>query len=278
MDLEKTSDLYNEAAEAAANSVRGCTVPLFKRLSDDHIDFEGTGVLVRLADHHFLFSAAHVFEKLTGGVFLLAEGRERHPLESNAVCVSGSTESYDYDVGYILLTTNEVNAIGAANFLASERLATLEADGHTPGYLAVGFPAKFQYPKAGEDVFMVNGMRYHALECKRSAYDLVGVSRSSRVIIQYDRNKTHGPKGVGGSPSFVGISGCGIWRLNPLRSHSPASPPELVAILTDNPTKYRKGLLSTRVGVLLAALVKKYPVLSDTVKLSHDHCALFMCP
>lgn len=272
MTILPLSAAFAAAADEAARAVRDFTIPLFHRASDDAVDFEGSGVLVRLGDGHFLFSAAHVFSSLTDGIFLLAEGREQHPLSQNATCVRDDAQSHDLlDVGFVPLTSPEVAALGPGNFLPAERLASLEADGQTPAYLAVGYPDRFQIPRHCEQVYLVNGIHYHALESKPDAYKLVGVGRESHVMIRYNKNRTRGPKGTGGSPKLRGMSGCGVWRLNPFSRYSRASPPELVAIFTERPTRYGKALLSTRVGVLLAALYHHHPQYRGVAPLSPAH-------
>lgn len=263
------TDRISEQAEAAASLVRRFIIPLFKKVSPGVIEFVGSGFLLQISDHHFLVSAAHVFDHLKDGVFLLAEGREQdalsNPVQATALPASGKRADDVIDIGFIQLTSDEVNALGRENFLARHHIAPRDAQAGAGTYLILGYPEKQQKRDHRDHRYLISQTYYWAPEAKDASYHRTKLERGTHILINYDPNRVVGPKGVGGSPSFYGMSGSATWRLRATDDYRPDNLPKLVGILLGRTPDFGKELMITRISLVLEAVRAAYPALDQNI-------------
>lgn len=260
------SERYKEQASAAADLVRPYTTPLFRQRTATVPDFEGSGILLEVdSEHRLLITAAHVLDKLHAGVYLLTDGREEYPLSGSSTATtlprSGDRNADPFDLGYIRLSSEEVNALGTDNFLPLRWLGVRDALIEKRGlYFVLGFPMGFQKQEYSSRTWWVDQVFYWAPEAKTIMYKHAKCLRESHVLLRYNPHRIVGPKGVGGSPSFRGMSGAGIWRFSALETYRPDNMPRLVAIHLGRAPGV-KELVGSRISLLIESLRCEFPQL-----------------
>ena len=243
----------NRFRRVQSEEVLPFTIPLFRRIGDGVLDFEGSGVLLTIRQHHFLVSAAHVFDALQDGIFLLADGRERYALTNKPTLTDPPARrprAYDeVDIGFVRLEPEELEALGPTNFFRLDDveppIATYDHE-----YMAVGYPQRDQERIGVEYTFKLGPRSYRAPEAEEKHYQRTKTNSSTHLLMHYDQNRIEGPHGVVGTgPSMTGYSGGGIWRY--VATTDAIAPPELlVAIFLGYPTNYKQSLVGTRISVV----------------------------
>jgi len=189
----------------------------------------GSAILVKYQGHHFILSAAHVFEMdEISNLYFEIENQE-----------NGST-SFKKLGKYILLTSQKVNGkrqndkvdIAVLKLLAKEDIKSLELNfkfydfieadkGHSPipnipYYIVLGYPGrntkmKNKYRKENERrVFVFNSRTKDLQNCEKH-----GFSSESNIFIDYPKKiEKEGNNQLLKPPNPRGISGCGLWRIS----------------------------------------------------------------
>ena len=262
--------LIARQAARAVEIIRGSVVPVFRADPMFAPTFEGSGVLAILDDRHYLVTAAHVLDAMTdGGVHLLAEGRETQPLSPTmhltVASTSGRRTSDLVDLGLVPLKAEEVDALGRTNFIRVQmRVASTGQRWHLR-YLLLGFPTKDQLRFDDELLYRVAGTYYTAAELSTGKYKAAGLDPEECISIEFNDRRIAGPKGRGGKPNFSGMSGGGIWEINPHANYSAAKPPRLVGLLAGLAPRNNKALFgaSTTSWIALARSVNPHEIDTD---------------
>ncbi len=267
--LSSSTDLAQQTAEQALELILPHTLPIFSINTTLQPEFEGTGVLLRIGKVYFLISAAHVFDALrTGACAIIPEYgdlslTQDHVLTSPRV---GTIRSYDpFDLGYSVLTAEQVTAIGAHRFLSRFDLAPQESAARTAPYLLVGYTARDAIPNRSAYSYRVPATRLLTLPAGATTYTRCKVKPESHLALKFIPREITGPHGKGEPPSFIGMSGGGVWRVNPLHTYSETNRPKLVSIFTERPQAYRKCLMTTRIELLLAMIRDRMPELEEFI-------------
>lgn len=261
----------NRFRRVQSEEVLPFTVPLFRRIGDGVLDFEGSGVLVRFRHRHFLVSAAHVFDALHEGVFLLAEGRNKYPLINQPVLTNPpprKPRAYDdTDIGFVHLEQEEVEALGQANFFHLDDVET-QTDDYSHEYIAVGYPERDQQRIGVEYSFQLGPRSYRAPEAEPKHYRRSKTNTSTHLLMAYNQNRIEGPNGVVGTgPSMKGYSGGGIWRH--VATTEVVAPRELlVAIFLGHPINYKQSLVGTRIAVVRELLAADFSGINSVDSIS----------
>ena len=231
--LSGSTDLLLDKVEQAFPEVAPSLVALCRCDDRDQPDFRGTGVLFSAGDSHFIISAAHVFDELVGGVFLLHPGGTEWPLQNSPevpLAEGGDRQDDRLDVGFVRLEDGEAETIGKHRFLQPRNASPRDAAAPAMGYFVAGFPAKWERPDYSQHTLPNRLMRYAGIEAPARAYQYTHLTRDFHLALKFHPNRVKGPKGIGGAPDTHGMSGGGVWRINPLVTYGPDSKPYLVAI------------------------------------------------
>lgn len=255
--------LVSRKARIAAEQASGFTVPIFGVDKRHDPEFHGTGVLLRYANRFLLVSAAHVFDRLLNGVHLLLPRRERTAL-SNAISLTlrdshARRTGDEIDLGFVDLSDDEVEAAGAENFLEMPKSEAVEPN-WAVRYVVLGYAEKDQRKFEEESVFRVNQSYYTSPEVSHSTYNRAGHQPSDHILLEFNRSRIAGPRGRGGLPPLHGLSGAGVWRINPYSNA--ASKPELVGFLAGRAPRYQKALFGSRLSVLRSILDRKTQIIA----------------
>lgn len=216
---------WGKLYKATRDAIIHATVPVFGYQNETVVQ-AGTGVLFRIADQHFVLTAAHVLdialeheipltigngaenghpvkiERLTGG---------RSPLPPGEDSKDPDVRLNDpFDVGYIELGDNEMRQMSP-----DCRFATLQDV--DPGkvkqgcYLVLGYPNVYSDPDKVKQAIAVHTVHYLTDLAKPFQDD------RGRINLKYQIDSADGKGGSREAPKPQGISGSGVWRLSTLK-------------------------------------------------------------
>lgn len=252
------TELAARRADELAPLLRSHVLPLFRADDDDHPEFEATGILVRSEGKHYLVSAAHVFDVLPTGVFLLLESEQQEALKNSAritICPDGRSRNSDsLDIGSVWLTDEEADAAGQENFLDVAPRVRAAHSKWARRCLLIGYPAKDQWRDVDVAEYNLFQSYYNAPEVSDSKYEKAGLSTTNNVAIDFNHRLIQGPTGRGGKPNFKGMSGGGIWEFVVHSEYDHLSKPPLIGLLAGLAPKNNKALFGASVDALIQHL------------------------
>lgn len=250
------NDLVAHKANEAVDVIRASVVPLFRTDRELRPVFEGSGVLVRIYGLELIASAAHVFDEMRdGGVHLLLEGRETQALsDPMRVTVGARPEqrlSDTLDVGFVRLSSAEAEAAGRSNFIeVRPRILHSEVRWHLR-YIVLGFSAKDQLRLEDESLYRTTQTYYTTSELRRNKYRISGVDENTNIALDFNHRTIAGEGGRGGRPNFAGMSGGGIWEIDPYDNYSTSNLPALVGFLAGPAPNNKKALFGASTTAFL---------------------------
>jgi hypothetical protein len=266
--ISKLIDLVAERALEAAHLVRRFVVPVFGREPNGNLYTEGSGLLLRIGRRYFLISAGHVFDRTRHPVYLLGKHDENLRLVERAettIDPAAQQPGQTMDLGYLQLARSEAETMGLENFLQPSNLIPRDAAAPRRWYLATGYPDKYQQRDLGRRLFRLQDIYYGSVEVRDPIYSRLGLSRDLHILIRFDRRTIETPTSFGAPPSFRGMSGGGVWRLNPLEQYREDNKPMLAGIIIEQPARHKKVLLAHRIELVLAGIRQQYPELRDEI-------------
>lgn len=254
-------DVVSDQASAVAQDQ---TVPLFRATESSEPEFEATGVLVSLGGRRFVATAAHVVRALQqGGMHLLIPGGGGNPLLGDGRMTIGAGsrpwQRDDFDCGVIEVNNAEAEGLGPGRFLDLATCTDVSPRLRSQRFLALGFPAHTQKKDAVRAVFNVKLTRYSAPQVRQSKYREMRLDPNAHIALEFDHRRIVGNGGRGGRPQFRGMSGSGIWLLNPHEEYTSTNRPMLVGLLAGPTPRNAKVLFGPKVPVLIG-LIRQMPI------------------
>ncbi len=179
----------------------------------------GTGVIVKISDEHFLFTAKHVAERINDGLqlffrssagqFLTVKGYGR---------LIGSPNDESIDIAYIKLdkhTVNSINEIGDKHFLIERQhiLPGLEIRKDEP-LLLCGFLGATSVVKANNPI-IPKGSFQLATHAQKKIYNHYGYKENIHVVTNIHGRATDILTGEKTKKlDLEGMSGGGVWKIS----------------------------------------------------------------
>jgi hypothetical protein len=268
---------------AACDRVAHAIVVLFSQTGPTRRP-RGCGVLIRIGDAYFVFTAAHVVDALRDSSLVM--GRDENGttrlggisigLRATMISVAGDMiagtpplgTSRDHDredIGVLRITS----ALPAGH--ASYALTLADLDASLPPvddsmFVIMGFPAK--KVRVHDNGFEGKLLRYLAPEVPDELYGTVGRDRPRNLVLPWDLKRIAREDAWSDPPSLRGASGGGIWRMDSFDEHIVVGERDkLIAIFTDRLMTKPSVLVATRVRGHLEAIAKKWPEFRDRLPL-----------
>jgi hypothetical protein len=238
--------------QAVGEQLQRSVVPIFRVDERSRLDFEGSGVLLRRGAKHYLCTAAHVIDGC-GGRPVLLDGSVGIPAGEPHMTnpPAGEERAQDtLDVGVVLLTEGEVDALGRDRFDVIPPENTEPASLDQTTFALVGFPHRLQrYDRAAGQ----HEVRHRVIQlghAEARAYESTGLHPDTHLLLGY-RDRNIEENGNRGAPQALrGTSGGGVWRLEWAPSGALAREPIFEGIFTERPDSYKPALMVTRPYVL----------------------------
>lgn len=235
--------------------VRPSVVPMYVPRNKRVPGHGGCGVLVRLNEQIFIFTASHVHRGMNDDT----PGEIQAAIEGRFVALQGRAYRTDpvpdagdpLDVGVIEVADGEGASILRPFALSLDPAAIRMSVPGGRSALLFGYPHKTAERTQGKTVRP--GLRWwHGFTILRKTYAGFGLHHEVHVAMNFDLQESYDEEGrPGRSPSPAGVSGTGLWIMI-----EEDAQPQLVAIFTDA----RDGLLyGTNIRAHLATIQHRAP-------------------
>lgn len=259
-DAEELFERFRDRVfDAAHKLLEQCTVPIIVENGDKILDYR-TGVILQIADMHFLVTAGHHMVE--------------HLKKGHAVCITmpvkgmapvqlfhemfWTTNDDQEDLSVAQLTSPVVDYI--KDYYRSVRLTSItsrEDPNLDKGmYLLFGFPYALVGPDDEGDN-KVESWKYLTYQLQGDYSTLEDYNPRKHLVLKYER-QTHNQDGKRIHPP--GMSGCGIWFVGTPYSHPLFNEDDFKLVAIQNcwhkGEEYAKG---TWIDVVLAILWKYFP-------------------
>ncbi|MDQ1161548.1 hypothetical protein QE422_001916 [Chryseobacterium sp. SORGH_AS 447] len=220
----------------------------------------GTGVFIKIGHLHLLISAAHVFDDFNE-LFIPLDNGENLMKPGGRIIVNNPKSSRDndeLDIGIVILdevTINEI--IRTYNFLDENSLLINHRNNYSYNYIIWGYPSSWSKRSISKKSFHSRPF-IHFTKCANPIeYQRLNRYKFLNLIVNYDRQNilNFKSKKFSYGPDLFGISGCGLWYINP-EDYNENANPKLVGIMTDWPISNRRKLIATRIDAVTEFLRK----------------------
>jgi hypothetical protein len=288
-DREQLRQLLTKLQTPLFNDFLRATVPIFIS-NDKQIEILGSGVLFKIASHHFLISAAHVFDKVKvasdaeGWYISLGTGASPNSdrpfvdLKKTYVLLSAKTgfgrEDDPLDVAVAKLPDDIVEVLlRHRRFLNQSELDPHDPQSPMSRYALFGYPTISGTMKRDERMFLYTPFLLGTQICTRDRGELhPPPDPNATILLDFSTVAcaTIEDGKPGTPPDPRGISGCGIWRIIDGPQSVNRWKPDHVKLVGIE-TGYREDKLyirGTRINVVLNFLVQKYPEVRSALALS----------
>jgi hypothetical protein len=243
-----------------------CTVPIVIA-HEGNVHHHGTGTLLRIADHHFLVTAGHVFKQAAQhgkslGIGGASDGRFIGLSGNTLVSAEGQYGSADdpLDIGLHVLSPSAVGRLSSRQFVTLGDV-DFEPQTNAAVYTLFGYPAIWSKPSCSDsDPLQFRPLQYTTLGYDRDVDALENYQEVLHLLLDA---RLQGITGDDGRPvSFCdlsgqaaefprklgGISGCSVWRIGGFSRSSDLRDPERARLVAVQTSVYhsKKAIKATR--------------------------------
>ena len=241
---------------------------VFAATSDGQPDPVGSGVLLAVADRHFLLTAAHVLDhQEESALYLAVDGGKTVELLGTALTSglpsSGDRREDEVDVAAVELAAETTSRLPSTAFLAPSDLDVNEVADQAALYVVMGYPHRKTQRRPG---LMLRSVLYkYVARSGAESYSKVGRSEVDSLVLDFRRERVRFEGKQQTAPHPEGMSGGPVFRLtprsSPLEREAPAT---LVGLLTDYPAQSHV-LIAPRISLWVAHLQAAVPELSASL-------------
>ena len=176
----------------------------------------GSGVLLRIGDCVFLFTAAHIAD-FAGEGTLLIPGRDGFMPVNGFYSVgpmppSGNRDDDNLDVAFVCLNTECAENLDAGRIIFEASDLSLEAEPKLRYiYSFAGYP--WRKSRARQSAIETEFITIESSEIPKEQYEALGLARSKHIAIQFNRKRTFSElhRRVVVPPMPSGMSGGGVY-------------------------------------------------------------------
>ncbi|MNL32651.1 hypothetical protein D3C87_1545150 [compost metagenome] len=141
-------------------------------------------------------------------------------------------------------------------FLESSNIELNHSTTDVLSYIVFGYPSSWSKKSNSRNSFHLIPF-FSFTNCVNSdEYKKLKRKEHITIIVEYDRKNTPNlkSKSISYGPDLFGISGCGLWHINPF---DPKSEPKLIGIMNEWSISNRSRLFATRIDAYTEILRKK---------------------
>jgi hypothetical protein len=264
---QATMRLVSEHIEGVIGRIGDAVRPIYETGPDGSPALVGSSVPFRFDTYSFLVTAAHVMDFRSEKNELFAAGASMMvPLSGDYLATPAPLSVRDkdrVDLAVIPLSAEQVTRFGPVPYLGPDDLGTAETVDPSPlvgtRYLALGFVRSRQPKLDGNELEPLR--QSAALEPRPvTDYAVQGLDPKHHILFEFRRDEMLGPQGTWTAAVPHGMSGGGIWTLDPL-NRRPSERNRIVSIFIEYHRAPLHTITSTRVGVFLEAISNTFPAL-----------------
>jgi hypothetical protein len=264
-------EFWRQVYEASALEISRATVSIYG-YHQRAVHQNGSGVLLKIGDKHFLLSAAHVIDytAIHGIPYLLspAEGKEPIPLDRVRACTSPWPAHRDpkdpdmrdadpLDVGFVELNREIVDRLQPARRFAPLQEIDVGERLRLGCYLLLGYPRQLSVVDVAKQKAHAEPLRYVTELCT----DPVDQFDPTKLVrLKYPPTGLNAHMAEVSVPNPKGMSGCGVWRLAEMKHPDKWSKDDVKLVAIEHSWhRHRRYIQGTRVRYALELIYRFYP-------------------
>ncbi|KUJ57140.1 serine protease family protein [Chryseobacterium aquaticum] len=222
----------------------------------------GTGIFVNIGSKYFLFTAAHVLDDIEK-IFIPMENGETLLKPGGQIIkntINGDRENDDLDVGILVLDKDTICDLREDYCFLNENqigLNHIPIDFHS--YLVFGYPTTMSKKSISRNSFHTIPF-FNFTKCvSKETYKKINRQDVFNLVVAYDRKNIPNLKSktISFGPNLFGISGCGLWFVNPYIINEK---PKLIGIMNEWSKLNKSLLIATRIDAYTEVL-RKYNII-----------------
>lgn len=238
-NINNVLNLYRDYQETIILDVFSSTIQFFRHDEKGNPKAFGTGVLIKIENQHFVFTAAHVIDKEQSDLWVPSDNDQFLRLGGQYITNSHpNRKNDDIDVGIIILTPSTANLLETRyKFVSIDEIQIDHRFNERQEYVVVGYPATKTKSNFATNKLVSRPFKYITAPGASNRYKRMNCDPNHRVLVHYDRSSVLNLKTgrTQKGPNSHGMSGCGFWHV-PLNGFAQETgEKKLVAILTDWP-------------------------------------------
>lgn len=245
----------------AADLLQNHVIPVFTLDERELLDLEGSGLLARLGNRHYLITAAHVLDACSQDVYIPLGTDNIEPLTGPAIVTGrkpGFTRLDDkIDIGFVRLSHEEAASFEEDRFLNLEHVWGPSLPISTTLFAVLGYPVRNRISQPQTQTIATPLTSFYTGLANEKAYRLTKTDDSSQVLLRYNRRTIATRTGVGSPSDMHGISGGGVWPIDLRVEPNPQFPSLLAGIVIERPREHFASLLVTR-GNVIRSFVSRF--------------------
>lgn len=264
--------VYNHVSPITL-SLRKYVCPIYSLAAKEARPIAGSATLLKIGEHHFLLSAAHVLKKIFNQHLYIPKGNalelfspltdgQLHSTKSNSLDHNDDT----FDVAYIRIRPGAVEKFSQFEFLS---ITDLEVDDHPlklKPYYITGYPDSKTKFLNGHKKLDERFYAYVRFLADKQIYSKTGLSPFTHIILDLDRKKSVGANlRVETAPHPRGMSGGGVWCQSiDAMTNKVKGRPKLAGISVS----YQKSpdvVIATKIPLILTMISKNIPNLTEII-------------
>lgn len=272
-------DLYRAYQGNIIKDIYPSTIQFFKFNDKENAKAFGTGVLVEVDGHHFVFTAGHVIDKEEQNLWVPIGGDDLIRLGGQYLTNSSYKRNHDdIDIGVIVLTDSTVTSLkNIYSFIPKEEITVDHEFVNRQEYVVLGYPATKTKANYKTNKLITTVFSYITGAGASSRYKRMNCNPDHRVLVHYDRRSVLNLKTgrTQQGPNSHGMSGCGLWHVPSQGFALKTGEKRLVAILTDWPNG--SWWIGTRIEVFSEFVRQRFDLdlpMPQHLKVSIDFGAL----
>lgn len=261
---ERSREFFASINETCLPRIDRATVPILA-VQNDEIVHGYTGVLYRIADHHFVLTAAHKLRQIVEAnipLYLSMNKRGVLPIPL-AEARFHSTEEEGRDVAAIWIPPETASEVAKhREFLSHNQINFSGAESRGP-FAFFGYPGEWSGHVVDEDSILSQGLvfptfPYNGPQPKSAHFD-----PAVHMLLHFTRDAMNTLDGsIDKLPEPFGISGCGIWQVGDiLEKELKARDESSVKLVGIQHRWSRKSdyIQGTKIAYLLNFILENYP-------------------
>lgn len=225
----------------------------------------GSGVLARIHDVHFLFTASHVAEALTSDSkdLFIRVGKKKYINVLGEIKFTDLGNSHGIDLAYIKLDSQMIAPLSKPyQFLTLDKIRKHNNLLDASNYCVIGFPEKNVSHVKG---YLDTGASvYFTIPANENRYEYYNYSKKDWFILDLKGKGTDIKTGlkskIGGD--FYGLSGCGLWYIT-LAYNELTSDYDYDYRLIGIMTEFKKGKYYCLIGNKIHFIIEALQILEN---------------
>jgi hypothetical protein len=238
--------------------------PIFREDEQGKPEQYGSGVFIRIADAHFILSAAHVFDDFKERVILIPGLKslvEIHGSYSTTPLPdSGSRKDDHFDMGYFRLDMEQRSDLDSSLLFLDERdCDPMDVTSDGDAYTLIGYQSELSGTIATKAQTQISRVSCSGVQDHR--FEKLGLDPRRHILLQYRMKKGMSYKTMiqGKKHDFGGMSGGGVFAWSKdFPDPKAIAQPYLVGIITGY-SSYHNVFIATRLHHVLSAIHKELP-------------------